>query len=364
MQLTPSRLLLPAAVALAAVATADVVEIPASKDNTLFEDVAGSLSNGAGPAMFAGETNIGSLRRALVAFDVAGSVPAGATIHGVSLRLTMSMTLFGPHDVSFHRTLADWGEGTSSSGGGLGGGGAGAAATAGDATWIHTFSPASFWASAGGDFTAAASATRAFNFLPTPPYTVFIATSGLAADVQFWLDNPGQNFGWLLKGDESQFGTAKRFETRESATPAFRPALFVCYTAPGAEPGEPFCFGDGSGAACPCANESSAPCRGCEHSGGEGMGIQGSGSTSILADDLTVTATDCPPNNTGIFYSGTTVPNGGIGSVLFDGIQCAGGDVRRFQGVFQSTGNATDTGFVAQDPSGIYFQIGVTYHLQ
>jgi hypothetical protein len=41
----------------------------------------------------------------------------------------------------------------------------------------------------------------------------------MVADVQSWLNSPGSNFGWLVLGDESVAGSAKRFDTRESASP-------------------------------------------------------------------------------------------------------------------------------------------------
>ena len=48
----------------------------------------------------------------------------------------------------------------------------------------------------------------------------------MVADVQSWLDNPASNFGWLVLGDESTIATAKRFDTRESASP---PVLTIQY---------------------------------------------------------------------------------------------------------------------------------------
>ena len=48
----------------------------------------------------------------------------------------------------------------------------------------------------------------------------------MIADVQAWLDNPANNFGWLVLGDETAIGTAKRFDTRESASP---PMLAIQY---------------------------------------------------------------------------------------------------------------------------------------
>ena len=51
----------------------------ASRDNTLYENGGGALSNGSGNYLFAGNTNGQGLRRALVHFDVAGGIPAGST---------------------------------------------------------------------------------------------------------------------------------------------------------------------------------------------------------------------------------------------------------------------------------------------
>ena len=49
-------------------------------------------------------------------------------------------------------------------------------------------------------------------------------------DVQSWLDDPASNFGWLVLGDESEISTAKRFDTRESASP---PVLTIIYRPAG-----------------------------------------------------------------------------------------------------------------------------------
>jgi len=122
-------------------------------------------------------------------------------------------------------------------------------------------------------------------------------------------------------------------------------------------PGQPLCPGDGSGSSCPCGNEAVTPGAGCAHSGGDGIRLEAWGSTSVAAYDLMFLARACPPGNSGIFYCGRT--SVAPGTLLFDGLQCAGGDVRRFQGLFQTSGCATDTGFVAQDPTGDYFVPGV-----
>lgn len=52
----------------------------------------------------------------------------------------------------------------------------------------------------------------------------------MVSDVQDWLDNPANNFGWLIKGQESVGQTAKRFDSRENPTAANRPLLTIYYS--------------------------------------------------------------------------------------------------------------------------------------
>jgi hypothetical protein len=72
------------AATLAAFQTADIraetVTLTATLDATLIEDPDGDIANGSGPAFFAGRTGQSndSRRRALIFFDVAGTLPPGA----------------------------------------------------------------------------------------------------------------------------------------------------------------------------------------------------------------------------------------------------------------------------------------------
>src|SRR5436190_18970621 len=79
-------------------AVADTVNINPSKDNTLYHYVAadGDKSNALGDHFFTGETAMSELRRGVLEFDVAGNVPAGSTITGVTLTLNMSIPPSGP----------------------------------------------------------------------------------------------------------------------------------------------------------------------------------------------------------------------------------------------------------------------------
>ena len=214
----------------AAPAAGDVVSIPASQDNTIFSEDA-DASNGAGDHFFAGATNEDFLRRGLIAFDVAGSVPAGATINSVTLTLYMSRARSQDEDVSLHRVITDWGEGASDASGEEG---TGASALDDDATWDYARydegnppgSPA--WTSLGGDYIASASATTAVG-----RQSGFFSWSsaGLVTDVQDWLDGTEPDYGWIVLGNETGTKVAKRFDSRTNPNSAQRPELVVDFTS-------------------------------------------------------------------------------------------------------------------------------------
>ena len=203
--------------------SAATININPSKDNTLYEYVPadGDRSNGIGDHFFAGETGMSELRRGVLAFDLAGNIPAGSTITSATLSMHMSRTaLSDARTVELHKLLADWGEGTSDASGNEG---QGAPATTNDATWRHRFFNSIFWATQGGDFSGTVSASQSVGAIGDYTWS----SDQMVADVQSWLDNPTSNFGWLVLGDESTSTTAKRFDSRESASP---PVLTIEYT--------------------------------------------------------------------------------------------------------------------------------------
>jgi hypothetical protein len=203
---------------------ADTVSLVASADNTIYQG-SNSRSNGAGDHFFAGRTDEDRLRRGLLRFDLTG-IPAGSTITSATLTLHMSRTRAGAVNVSIHRVLAAWGEGTSNASEEEGEGGQ---ASTGDATWSHRFYNSIIWTTAGGDFAAVSSASLSVN-----DENSFYSWSSpaLSADVQGWLDNAESNNGWLLKGDESRSMTSKRFDSRENPVAAYRPELVVVFDPP------------------------------------------------------------------------------------------------------------------------------------
>jgi len=226
------------AVALASASTSagdtGVVALWPDRDNTLVEIEDGSLSLGLSEFIFAGRVGLhgggAKLRRGLIRFDIASSIPALATIVAVELHVTCALTNTGPHHVELRSALQGWGEGTSN-----GFGGAGAPATPGDATWLHTFWPDQFWASTGGDCAEAPSGVAEIGY---PGAYVFATAPGMVSDVQSWLDEPSTNHGWLIMGDEPFIQSVKAFASRENPIVEQRPVLMVTYVAGQASPGD------------------------------------------------------------------------------------------------------------------------------
>jgi hypothetical protein len=208
----------------ASLAHAETVVLSAAKDNSIYEDVM-TNSNGIGENIFTGNNAIGFARRAFIAFDVAGTIPAGATVDSVVLQLSMSRTPLaaGPQPVALHRVLADWGEGQSDA---IGNEGGGAMAMAGDVTWTYRFYNTDTWATLGGEFVPSQSAVLSVDSIGIYTWQ----SSGMRDDVQGWLDAPATNFGWVLVGNEGQIQTTKRFASDEDLVPANRPMLTIYYT--------------------------------------------------------------------------------------------------------------------------------------
>ena len=222
-------------------APGDVIVLDAVADATIYEDN-DTGANGSGDFIFAGTNNGGGARRALIRFNVLGSIPVGATIQSVELRLFMSRG--GSGQVALYPLLEDWGEGPSDPPGNEG---PGTIAQTGDCTWVHRFFDADTpgdstpWATPGGDFLMPPSAST---FVGAVNQTYSWSTTEMALDVESWLATPGSDFGWILVGNEGTNSTASRFNSRTNPTPSTRPQLIITFTPP---PGAgSCCFVDGS----------------------------------------------------------------------------------------------------------------------
>jgi hypothetical protein len=169
--------------------------------------------------------------RALLRFNLAGSIPSDATLVSANLVLTVIGVPGGifasavDSNFGLHRLNVSWNEGNK-------GGAQGSLASDGETTWnnrAHSFISPTPWSSPGAaapaDFLAAISAQTLVSGFGS--YTF----SDLTADALFWLNNPASNFGWILISDnELDAGTARRFGNREDINNA--PKLSLNYTLP------------------------------------------------------------------------------------------------------------------------------------
>lgn len=208
-----------------AATNADQVLLLAGLDGTLYEANPATVANGVGSHFFVGRTAVGDRHRGLIAFNFA-SIPPGSTINSVSLALSLDRSRGSNLAISMYRVAAAWGEGTSNAGNANDGDGA--PATAGDITWTHRVFNTTPWTTPGGDYVGVASATASVSGVNFYTWS----GSGLVADVQGWLATPATNFGWLMKGPETQEGNSKRFMSGDSTNTFQVPVLTVNFTPP------------------------------------------------------------------------------------------------------------------------------------
>jgi len=211
-----------------ALSVADSASLPATADTSISthdpdNNFGGDLHVSAGRDGNGG----GNPRRALFRFDL-GSIPAGSVINSATLKLTVVKSpAFGSMNSTFelHRLTAGWIEGTKTGNNGM-------AASPGEATWnnrAHGIAPWSVGPGAAGDFSASSSASTAI--IGNDLYAWSSAL--LTEDVQGWIDNPGQNFGWIVISDgEAVNKTARGFGSREYSTPTSQPVLEIDFTPP------------------------------------------------------------------------------------------------------------------------------------
>jgi len=166
------------------------------------------------------------VRRGLLRFDLT-SVPVGATVTSVVVQLTViHVPGFGAVDSTFdlRRLTATSGEGTNS-------GTSGALGATGDATWIARLLGTADWTTPGALGNSASTVSASAPVSSTPSATYQWSGAGLVSDVQFWLTNSPQNFGWLLTSqDEGTGRTVRGFASREDVANA--PNLQISYMLP------------------------------------------------------------------------------------------------------------------------------------
>jgi FtsP/CotA-like multicopper oxidase with cupredoxin domain len=305
------------------------------QDNTLYEDDGGEKSNGSAIYFVAGRNNSSSngtcvrppgmgRRRGLVQFRFNGldGIPANATITSVALTMqnyTDSHNTLGG-TIELHRMLAAWGEGSSNSNTCWG---KGIAPTLNDATWFHRkYDPSApgggsnQWTQGGaeGDYVASVSVSAQVNPNQTAVWSQNVndANHGMVTDLQNWVNGTWSNYGWLVKGNEANPKTTRRFYSRESG---LGPTLQVTYTTP-----------DGAAVGSCCLPSGCSPNMtpdACKAAGGT---YNGNGSTCPQppAPDPCATGSCCLPDYT--CRSGVTSAQCGLlgGTYNGNGSTCSG----------------------------------------
>lgn len=214
----------------------DSVSLLPVADTTLFE-VKPTNSIGGVEWISSGTTQNYTRNRALLKFDVAGALPAGSRIAGVTLTVRVTQV---PRDgyngtsFSLRRMLVSWGEGTNRVADPQAPG-FGSPASPGDATWNHRFSHSTnTWTTPGGeegvDYSASSSALAVIESIDSYSFESFPMAN---EDVQLWLDQPELNFGWMIKSESEEVNfTARRFGSRELGDPVTSPLLNIIFQAP------------------------------------------------------------------------------------------------------------------------------------
>jgi hypothetical protein len=104
-----------------------------------------------------------------------------------------------------------------------------------------------------------------------------------------------------------------------------------------------YCPGDGSGAACPCANNSAVgDGEGCLDSFGLGGKLELAGIGRVSNDTLKMNGSRMPNGGPSLYFEGTTSMAGGAGIGFGDGLLCVNGTIIRL-GVKFNTGTGTST---------------------
>lgn len=125
--------------------------------------------------------------------------------------------------------------------------------------------------------------------------------------------------------------------------------------------GMAFCFGDGSGSACPCNNFGAAG-EGCANSTGAGGRLTNVGGNSVAADDAQIAAIQLPPSKPGLVLMGDLTLGGGLGTPLRDGLLCLQPS-KRLPAGGTSPGGALSLGQLVAASGGL-IQPGSTHYFQ
>ena len=203
--------------------TPQTVVLTPSKDTTIYtyNDI---YANGAGEFLLAGNDWLADYTRTLIEFNIASYIPKYSTITSVSLQLYCCDWDDSPsYDMWLHPVTSEWGEAGSDAPDDEN---PGVPAEMGDATFTYRFYNSDSWGSYGGDFGPMSTST------PVGMEGWYTWNGGtMKEEVQSWVDQPGNNHGWIIFSQISM-GSTKWFYSKDSANSMYWPKLTVTYSEP------------------------------------------------------------------------------------------------------------------------------------
>lgn len=250
-------------------------------------------------------------------FDLVATHPSGLTVQGFQMNLGDIVPQSAPVRVSVHWRLGSYAQATESSAG-----------------WFHLGTAAVLsWGTnqptpvpIGGLYLPPGQTIGVYAFLtdyqqhpPGPGVPLLHYTSVPPAAAQY------ANANLQIRG-----GVGKGAPPFSGETFAGRMWNGGVLATVGGSPFTSYCFGDGAGAPCPCANHGASG-RGCSNSQGAGALLWAEGSASIAAGGPVLRGAGVPPGRTALFFQADQAVGGGNGASFGDGLRCAGGDVRRIE---------------------------------
>ena len=128
---------------------------------------------------------------------------------------------------------------------------------------------------------------------------------------------------------------------------------------PNNDPSTSYCFGDGTGANCPCGAFGAAG-EGCANTSGSGAVLSGAGSVSMSNDTFQLNIVGVPGNKPGLVLRG----NNQIAAPAGDGILCTSGGSQRSHVQVTSGGSTSYTNFSGSGFASVANGVGVPTNFQ
>ncbi len=151
--------------------------------------------------------------------------------------------------------------------------------------------------------------------------------SGTTERVSVATDSAPANFGGV-EPSISADGRSVAFESiATNLVPGDTNGFMDVFARDYGPPPSPYCFGDGTGTACPCGP--GAADSGCPNSvDADGGRLDSGGTPSTTVDTFRLIGTGMP-NSSALYLQGATRAAGGAGIVFGDGLRCVGGAIIR-----------------------------------